>query len=118
MVRTSFKSFSFRPMTSALEVAVTRAQSLLVVIGDPYVLALDALWKEFINFVHRNGGFKVWRQLKKDKIKTMASRVSGGKYSKGRSEEQQLEERGDYVAVPDTTELLDRPPQYHPSGSY
>ena len=39
-------------------VAVTRAQALFVVIGDPYVLALDPLWREFINFVVRNGGYK------------------------------------------------------------
>ena len=39
-------------------VAVTRAQALLVVIGDPIVLALDPLWREFINYVHVNGGFK------------------------------------------------------------
>ena len=39
-------------------VAVTRAQALLIVIGDPIVLSLDHLWKGFINFVHLNGGFK------------------------------------------------------------
>ncbi|KAJ7484319.1 P-loop containing nucleoside triphosphate hydrolase protein [Mycena latifolia] len=38
-------------------VAVTRAQALLIVIGDPNVLALDPLWRAFLNYVHNNGGW-------------------------------------------------------------
>ncbi|TDL24445.1 P-loop containing nucleoside triphosphate hydrolase protein [Rickenella mellea] len=38
-------------------VAVTRAQALLIVIGDPLVLSLDPLWKSFINHVHIHGGY-------------------------------------------------------------
>jgi helicase MOV-10 len=38
-------------------VAVTRAQSLLIVIGDPNVLSLDPLWRSFLNYVHLNGGW-------------------------------------------------------------
>ncbi|KAI0093452.1 P-loop containing nucleoside triphosphate hydrolase protein [Irpex rosettiformis] len=37
-------------------VAVTRAQALLIVIGDPTVLSLDPLWRSFINYVSINGG--------------------------------------------------------------
>ncbi|KAF9260599.1 P-loop containing nucleoside triphosphate hydrolase protein [Marasmius fiardii PR-910] len=39
-------------------VAVTRAQSLLVIVGDPSVLSLDPLWRSFLNYVHTNGGWK------------------------------------------------------------
>ncbi|KAL4254212.1 DNA2/NAM7 helicase family protein [Pleurotus pulmonarius] len=39
-------------------VAVTRAKALLVVVGDPEVLSLDPLWREFLNYVHTNGGWK------------------------------------------------------------
>lgn len=39
-------------------VALTRAQSLLIVIGDPSVLGLDPLWRRFLYFVHRSGGWK------------------------------------------------------------
>ncbi|THH07554.1 hypothetical protein EW145_g3302 [Phellinidium pouzarii] len=39
-------------------VAVTRAQALLIVVGDPFVLALDPIWKAFINYVHLGGGYK------------------------------------------------------------
>ncbi|CUA74319.1 hypothetical protein RSOLAG22IIIB_11143 [Rhizoctonia solani] len=41
-----------------LNVAITRAQSLLVVIGDPHVLGLDGLWRRFLYFVYRSGGWK------------------------------------------------------------
>ena len=39
-------------------VAVTRAQALLVIVGDPTVLSLDPLWRSFLNYVHLNGGWK------------------------------------------------------------
>lgn len=38
-------------------VAVTRAQSLLIIVGDPQVLSLDLLWKSFLNYVHNNRGW-------------------------------------------------------------
>ncbi|THH06265.1 hypothetical protein EW146_g9665 [Bondarzewia mesenterica] len=41
-----------------LNVALTRAQALLVVIGDPAVLGRDPLWRAFLNFVHSRGGCK------------------------------------------------------------
>ncbi|KAE9391715.1 RNA helicase [Gymnopus androsaceus JB14] len=36
-------------------VAVTRAQALLIVVGNPTVLSLDPLWRGFLNYVHRAG---------------------------------------------------------------
>lgn len=39
-------------------VAVTRAQALLIVVGDPAVLSLDPLWHAFMNYVYLNGGWK------------------------------------------------------------
>ncbi|KAI0088906.1 RNA helicase [Irpex rosettiformis] len=41
-----------------LNVAVTRAQALLIIIGDPGVLALDPLWRSFLNYIHQHGGWK------------------------------------------------------------
>ncbi|KAF9057240.1 RNA helicase [Panaeolus papilionaceus] len=38
-------------------VAVTRAQALLIVVGDPQVLSLDPLWRSFLNYVYLNGGW-------------------------------------------------------------
>lgn len=38
--------------------AVTRAQALLIVVGDPSVLSLDPLWRSFLNYVHNNGGWR------------------------------------------------------------
>lgn len=38
-------------------VTVTRAQALLVIVGNPHVLGLDPLWRSFLNYVHLNGGW-------------------------------------------------------------
>ncbi|KAG2003546.1 RNA helicase [Coprinopsis cinerea AmutBmut pab1-1] len=38
-------------------VAVTRAQALLVIVGNPHILALDPLWRSFLSFVHINRGW-------------------------------------------------------------
>ena len=37
--------------------AVTRAQALLVVVGNPEVLGLDPLWRFFLNYIHSNNGW-------------------------------------------------------------
>ncbi|KIK54982.1 hypothetical protein GYMLUDRAFT_249004 [Collybiopsis luxurians FD-317 M1] len=39
-------------------VAVTRAQALLIVVGNPNVLSLDPLWRSFLSYVHRGGGWR------------------------------------------------------------
>ncbi|KDQ06712.1 hypothetical protein BOTBODRAFT_39425 [Botryobasidium botryosum FD-172 SS1] len=41
-------------------VAVTRAKALLIVVGDPYVLSLDTVWREFMDYIRTGGG---WRGL-------------------------------------------------------
>ena len=38
-------------------VAVTRAQALLIVVGDPTVLSLDPLWRSFLNYIYINQGW-------------------------------------------------------------
>jgi len=43
--------------TCMLLVAITRAQALLIVVGDPQVLSLDPLWRSFLNYVHNNRGW-------------------------------------------------------------
>jgi helicase MOV-10 len=39
-------------------VAVTRAKALLIIVGDPLVLGLDPLWREYLNSVHAGGGWR------------------------------------------------------------
>ncbi|KAH9917312.1 AAA domain-containing protein [Fomitopsis serialis] len=39
-------------------VAVTRAKALLVVVGNASVLSTDPLWRRFLNYVHRNNGWR------------------------------------------------------------
>lgn len=31
---------------------------MLIVIGNPIVLSLDPLWREFLNFIHTRGGWR------------------------------------------------------------
>ncbi|KAF8804655.1 RNA helicase [Phlegmacium glaucopus] len=38
-------------------VAITRAQALLIIVGDPQVLSLDPLWRAFLNYIYVNGGW-------------------------------------------------------------
>ena len=44
-------------LTNTLSVAITRAQSLLIVVGDPDVLGKDELWCTFLNYVCLSGGW-------------------------------------------------------------
>ncbi|TBU29435.1 P-loop containing nucleoside triphosphate hydrolase protein [Dichomitus squalens] len=39
-------------------VAMTRAKALLIVIGDAAILSIDPLWREFMNYVHLNHGWR------------------------------------------------------------
>jgi len=41
-----------------LNVAVTRAKALLIIVGDPLVLGLDPLWREYLNSIHTGGGWR------------------------------------------------------------
>lgn len=41
-----------------MSVAITRARALLIVVGDPSVLCLDNVWKEFLAYVKQNGGWR------------------------------------------------------------
>lgn len=37
--------------------AITRAQAMLIIVGDPQVLSLDPLWRSFLNYIYLNGGW-------------------------------------------------------------
>ncbi|KAG8779439.1 hypothetical protein FRC12_024270 [Ceratobasidium sp. 428] len=39
-------------------VTVTRAQALLIIVGDASVLGLDPLWRSFLTYIHQSGGWK------------------------------------------------------------
>lgn len=49
--------------TDLFPVAITRAQALLIIVGDPSVLGLDPLWRGFLNYIYLGGG---WRGLEPD----------------------------------------------------
>lgn len=39
-------------------VAITRAQALMIIIGNPTVLSLDPLWRTLLNYIHGGGGWR------------------------------------------------------------
>lgn len=49
---------SFVSNPRRFNVAVTRAQALLIVVGDPDVLGLDPTWRSFLNYICLSA---VWR---------------------------------------------------------
>ncbi|KZT41659.1 P-loop containing nucleoside triphosphate hydrolase protein [Sistotremastrum suecicum HHB10207 ss-3] len=48
------QAIGFLANAPRLNVAITRAQALLIVIGDPRVLSLDPTWRSFLSYLHRN----------------------------------------------------------------
>ncbi len=57
------RSLGFIASPRRFNVAVTPAQALLIVVGDPTILSLDPLWRNFLNYIHASGG---WTNLPKD----------------------------------------------------
>ncbi|KAK2463831.1 hypothetical protein APHAL10511_004136 [Amanita phalloides] len=52
------RSLGFVANPPRLNVIMTRAQALLIVIGNPTVLSLDPQWRSFLSYVHRSGGWQ------------------------------------------------------------
>ncbi|KAF7313870.1 RNA helicase [Mycena chlorophos] len=52
------RTLGFVANPQRFNVAVTRAQALLIVVGNPDVLGLDPLWRAFINYVYLRGGWR------------------------------------------------------------
>ncbi|KAJ7669415.1 RNA helicase [Mycena polygramma] len=52
------RTLGFVANPQRFNVAITRAQALLIVIGNPTILALDPLWRAFLNYVHNRGGWR------------------------------------------------------------
>ncbi|KAF5351006.1 hypothetical protein D9756_008275 [Leucocoprinus leucothites] len=57
------RSLGFVADARRFNVAITRAQAMLIVVGNPLLLSLDPLWRGFMNYIHLRGG---WRGKKID----------------------------------------------------
>ncbi|KAG9042596.1 hypothetical protein FS837_010665 [Tulasnella sp. UAMH 9824] len=66
-------------------VAITRAKSILIIVGDPDVLGLDPLWRKYLNHIHGNGG---WRGMRIPWDPTEEVRATGSSESAARYDEQ------------------------------
>jgi len=53
----SYDGLGFLASRKRFNVAVTRAQSLLVVVGDPDLLSTDKVWLELLRKVVEVGGY-------------------------------------------------------------
>jgi len=51
------KAMGFLQNRQRMNVAITRAQSLLIVVGDPEVLGKDELWRTFLNYACLRGAW-------------------------------------------------------------
>ncbi|KAJ6581930.1 P-loop containing nucleoside triphosphate hydrolase protein [Mycena capillaripes] len=52
------RTLGFVANPQRFNVAITRAQALLIVIGNPDILAFDPLWRAFLNYIHSRGGWR------------------------------------------------------------
>ncbi|KAG8791089.1 hypothetical protein FRC17_008803, partial [Serendipita sp. 399] len=50
-------SLGFIAHSRRFNVAITRAQALLIIIGDPNVLSLDPLWRSLLSYIYNKGGW-------------------------------------------------------------
>lgn len=93
----------------AFSVAVTRAQALLIVIGDPLVLSLDPLWKTFLNYVHLGGGCK-GKKFDWDPLETIdrSARLDAERRQTGLTEMEELIERTRSLVIGQTEDLAGR----------
>ncbi|KIK60715.1 hypothetical protein GYMLUDRAFT_261292 [Collybiopsis luxurians FD-317 M1] len=64
-------------------VAVTRAQCLLYIVGDPTVLSIDPLWRAFLNYIHLSGGWKGPPPMWDTREPVDESENGAGKYDAG-----------------------------------
>jgi len=51
------KGLGFLVNRQHMNVAITRAQALLIVIGDPEVLGKDELWRTFLDYINSRKGW-------------------------------------------------------------
>ena len=51
-------------------VAITRAQALMIIVGNPAVLSLDSLWRTLLNYIHVGGGWR-GKKIQWDPLETV-----------------------------------------------
>ncbi|KXN80947.1 Putative helicase mov-10-B.1 [Leucoagaricus sp. SymC.cos] len=52
------RSLGFVADARRFNVAITRAQAMLIIVGNPILLSLDPLWRGFMNYIYLHGGWK------------------------------------------------------------
>ncbi|SJL11598.1 uncharacterized protein ARMOST_15004 [Armillaria ostoyae] len=52
------RSLGFVASPRRFNVAISRAQALLIIVGNADVLALDPVWRSFMNYIHNGGGWR------------------------------------------------------------
>jgi helicase MOV-10 len=85
---------------------MTRAQALLIVVGDPNVLSIDPMWRGFLNYIHINKGWKgqriTWDPRETDESITAPGRnLAAERREWAQSEMDQLVERTREIVLRD-----------------
>ncbi|OCT94290.1 putative helicase MOV-10 [Xenopus laevis] len=59
-------SLGFVKNPKRFNVAITRAKSLLILVGNPLILGQDPCWSQFLNYCYESGGYRGFKIESKD----------------------------------------------------
>lgn len=96
--------------------AVTRAQALLIIVGDPKVLSMNPVWRGFLNYVHLKGSWK-GRAIDWDPTEPVVSEASAGRRGlRARLAIAELTDRADGKEVVPADNQVDNPGNNEEAG--
>ncbi|CAO1360493.1 unnamed protein product [Diamesa serratosioi] len=109
----SHNSVGFLKSEKRLNVMLTRAKSLLIIVGNPETLQKDKLWKQFINFCSQNNALagepfkqKLLTEIEEESVEKLTNALNQLKADAQESEDEEEEEEDEIVSVVDLKQRL------------